>query len=204
MMNIQMLKAAVAGLVLSVSGFANAGLIVDTGSNAAGTAWSWGSGQNFSGIFTTISDWNINSIEAFVSNNGSEGDIDLAIWSSSGNTPLEVLFSSTGTIAANAASGWYGVSGLNEFLSAGTYWVSAAPGVGVYGVQNGGAPNPLDAYNQRQTGQDWQWDFANPGQHLAIGFKIGASEVNSVPEPSTLAIFALGIMGLAARRLKKQ
>jgi hypothetical protein len=30
------------------------------------------------------------------------------------------------------------------------------------------------------------------------------SPVSSVPEPSTLAIFALGIMGLAARRFKKQ
>jgi len=29
-------------------------------------------------------------------------------------------------------------------------------------------------------------------------------EVSSVPEPSTLAIFALGIMGLASRRFKKQ
>ena len=28
--------------------------------------------------------------------------------------------------------------------------------------------------------------------------------VNAVPEPSTLAIFALGMIGLASRRFKKQ
>jgi hypothetical protein len=35
-------------------------------------------------------------------------------------------------------------------------------------------------------------------------FIFGASSANAVPEPSTLAIFALGIMGFASRRFKKQ
>jgi len=30
------------------------------------------------------------------------------------------------------------------------------------------------------------------------------NKVTSVPEPTTIAIFALGIMGLASRRMKKQ
>jgi hypothetical protein len=35
-------------------------------------------------------------------------------------------------------------------------------------------------------------------------YEISTTGITSVPEPSTLAIFALGIMGLAARRFKKQ
>ncbi|MDG1733866.1 MAG: PEP-CTERM sorting domain-containing protein [Thalassotalea sp.] len=33
--------------------------------------------------------------------------------------------------------------------------------------------------------------------------RFSGEEVSEVPEPTTLAIFALGIMGLASRRLKK-
>jgi hypothetical protein len=51
--------------------------------------------------------------------------------------------------------------------------------------------------------------FLNGGQsakseaHFSLVFTPNAS-VAAVPEPSTLAIFALGIMGLASRRFKKQ
>jgi hypothetical protein len=38
-----------------------------------------------------------------------------------------------------------------------------------------------------------------------LGTDLNIPEANSeVPEPSTLAIFALGIIGLASRRFKKQ
>jgi hypothetical protein len=40
---------------------------------------------------------------------------------------------------------------------------------------------------------------------LSIGeFQAFGSKASSVPEPSTLAIFALGMIGLASRRIKKQ
>lgn len=201
-----LIKSSV-GLLFSVTCLINtayADLIVDTGSNAQGITWTWNSSQNFSGLFTTTQDWNINSIEAFVSNhNGVTGDINVAIWSSAGNTPLAILFEATGSIELGAEADWYGVTGLSELLAAGTYWVSATPGVGVAGAHYGGAPNPLDAYNQRETDGDWQWDFNNPGDHLEIGFRIGAT-ATSVPEPSSIALLALGMIGLASRRFKKQ
>jgi hypothetical protein len=48
--------------------------------------------------------------------------------------------------------------------------------------------------------------------YLALGYNAGANDaipiattnIASIPEPSTIAIFALGIMGLASRRVKKQ
>lgn len=46
---------------------------------------------------------------------------------------------------------------------------------------------------------------ANSGSAQAMTFGVSVSNSStSVPEPSTLAIFALGIMGLASRRFKKQ
>jgi hypothetical protein len=51
--------------------------------------------------------------------------------------------------------------------------------------------------NYEYTGQVLE-DFTSEGYHG------DAKLVQEVPEPSTLAIFALGIMGLAARRFKKQ
>ncbi len=44
---------------------------------------------------------------------------------------------------------------------------------------------------------------ATTSQYVAIG-NIAYNRVTDVPEPSTLAIFALGVMGSASRRLKKQ
>jgi hypothetical protein len=45
---------------------------------------------------------------------------------------------------------------------------------------------------------------SNGGAFEFDNFAATASTSNAVPEPSTLAIFALGLLGLASRRLKKQ
>ncbi|ASP48542.1 PEP-CTERM sorting domain-containing protein [Cognaticolwellia beringensis] len=45
---------------------------------------------------------------------------------------------------------------------------------------------------------------SNSGSALIDNIQFNNSSSTAVPEPSTLAIFALGIMGLAARRFKKQ
>ncbi|GHG06178.1 PEP-CTERM sorting domain-containing protein [Thalassotalea marina] len=44
-------------------------------------------------------------------------------------------------------------------------------------------------------------EWSNEGHHFD---NISLNKVTSVPEPSTLAVFALGIMGLAFRKLNKQ
>jgi hypothetical protein len=42
------------------------------------------------------------------------------------------------------------------------------------------------------------------GYESIAGQALAAGVTTSVPEPSTLAIFALGIMGLASRKFKKK
>jgi len=46
------------------------------------------------------------------------------------------------------------------------------------------------------------YNFDTPQLQDYLTINIGS--VNEVPEPSTLAVFALGLMGLASRKLKKQ
>jgi hypothetical protein len=47
------------------------------------------------------------------------------------------------------------------------------------------------------------WDAGCGGSDVGLDLSISGSKVD-VPEPSTLAIFALGMIGLASRRFKKQ
>ena len=49
---------------------------------------------------------------------------------------------------------------------------------------------------------DYDWDRTR-GSHAASTFLV-KDVVAEVPEPSTIAVFALGMIGLASRRLKKQ
>jgi hypothetical protein len=46
--------------------------------------------------------------------------------------------------------------------------------------------------------------FTGPGQWMSIDNISVTVDATDVPEPSTLAIFALGMVGLASRRFKKQ
>jgi len=56
-----------------------------------------------------------------------------------------------------------------------------------------------------QVGGHPDWTFAgNSSQYSVKTLDVWVSSSQEVPEPSTMAIFALGLMGLAARRFKKQ
>lgn len=49
-------------------------------------------------------------------------------------------------------------------------------------------------------------DSYNSGRYNDLGFFVVSTQASNpidVPEPSTLAVFALGIIGLASRRFKK-
>ena len=207
-MKFKFLKVALSCSFLSVCGLAQAGLIIDTGSNINGPLVVLQNtpdfSQYFAGQFTTTQDWELNSIEAFVSNeNSTAGTIEYGIWTGDGYHPTQLVFSAVGNIGGNASADWYGAFGLSEVLTTGTYWVSAIPSAEVIGIHYGNAPNPLVEYHQAENdGGGWQ-DGSLTVEDLNVGFRIDASSVD-VPEPSTLAIFALGFMGLVSRRFKKK
>jgi hypothetical protein len=93
--------------------------------------------------------------------------------------------------------------GLNDYDNEGT-WVWASGEVESFTNWAPGEPNDAG------TGEDFAhlWRHHIPGTWNDSGIlnsALGIVEIRTeVPEPSTLAIFALGMMGLASRRLKKQ
>jgi hypothetical protein len=205
-MNIKMLRAAVAGLVLSVSGFASAGLITSTnGLIDTSTNFEWLSLSPNYGI--SYDDMNLTNLNGFQSLGFRYATIDEvgALWVEAGITlpALYVLDTSdqlaAGDVLANLL-GTFHFNDSNHFLqgmtssialngtSILTPWLRATclNGTGCSdGVNYGGYSQTTSEINSNTS----SWLVRN---------------TQAVPEPSTLAIFALGIIGLASRRFKKQ
>jgi len=176
-MNIKMLKAAVAGLVLCVSGFANAGLIVgDVYFDNDGISWEY--------------------VGSFQVNDGPDYWLELEQVMFNGLDAAEEVF---GALANNML---YAIStvdnGLVNHLANYDGWGQSNH---VFSEDIVVDINGNGAYNYEGQGQgDWSayiMDHNNTNVNYVF-------QSTSVPEPSTLAIFALGIMGLASRRFKKQ
>jgi hypothetical protein len=201
-MRIQMLKAALVGVVLSVSGLANAGVIYDSGSavsdsnrcdaeNCSGTTEWWALDD-----FTSYSDWNVTGFE-FFSDGASEANYISTSWEiiSSANPYGAALYS--GTSVSKISGNSHLVSGLNFELSAGTYFLSHHHDYSTERNTTAMLTGESGSWYQTDKGSN---QFSHTGE---LAQKIYGN-VASVPEPTTLAIFALGLMGLASRRFKKQ
>lgn len=230
-MNIKMLKVAVAGLALSVSGFANAGLITN-GDFETGDLTGWTiAGLGNSTCPTAPGDWNVSSTSStgctevsnpisgsYAAYNMLDGanameyrlsqiiDIDTGFSAATLDWMHDAIWS-TGTSVREFTIDIYDVTGVN--LLANLYSESY---VGV-GSTNGWQSHSIDISSSLSIfqGQSVSLAFAT---HIPAtwtgpaGFGLDAIslevETADVPEPSTLAIFALGMIGLASRRFKRQ
>ena len=206
-MNIKMLKAAVAGLVLSISGFTNAGIIFDD-STAGELTVSWDetytlSSSNFINdyLFLVVENafntedgagWLPESnIEQYGSINGGTSFLlgDWYGWQYRGGPEFDydtrdLVFGLTSSSMSTFNIG-------DEFTWSGMMTFST----------DGNVFRLADNVNDFTT---TSYLANDNGRHsLTSETTINLASVD-VPEPSTLAIFALGIMGLAARRFKKQ
>jgi hypothetical protein len=206
-MNIKMLKAAFAGLVLSVSGFANAGIISGTEYTDDGKVvdlqnLEWLTWDETYGVSR-------NSIEAGYNGLLSKG------WRYATTTELGNLFTSI----------WGGQDGWNTANHDGSQWLwenfdnadfllgSSYSRSG--DLQVGATVNYLGHWRAETTylSDDSGWFHSNYGaagnysnllSKSSQASSVLVRSVTDVPEPSTLAIFALGMIGLASRRFKKQ
>lgn len=213
-MNIKMLKLALAGVVLSVSGFANAGFITSTfTSNTALQIPATGSSGAASEFPTTI------EISGLL---GDIVDINIFVSGISHTYPDDINI------------GIVGPTGVSVYL-----WADAGGSTGIENIDltfddealqaiSNGGPMTSGIYQVSQFGDDEETIPASFGSLLSdfdglsangfwslyiwddAGQDIGSMQgwgievtTESVPEPSTLAIFALGIMGLVSRRFKK-
>ena len=213
-MNIKTLKMAVAGLVLSVSGFANAGLIFGDLSYESGNAYvtdslnnrEWARLDFFRG---TVAQWksqfnDINS-DLYGFNFAGALDADLFADAAFGADNYDVLSQQYPIKSGINASLFTQVMGNGYGLNDNNIWK--------YFRTNA----PLDSdnitymwlsnYVSNSTVLNHDGVNSSPNSYSSsMSFLVyrDLNQVTDVPEPSTLAIFALGVMGLASRRFKKQ
>lgn len=182
-MNIKMLRAVIAGLILSVSGFANAGLI------SFELEWSgdaFGNNAYANGLIT-IDD------EVFVSpgSNNTLGtnwvhDFELTL-NGEGYNNTFFDFDDTFLISLNSLV----FLDLTQELVGQNNWGTCYTGeCGDFNFIVQGAISPNGFFEFRTAnGESLQLTSFTPTQ---------------VPEPSTLVVFALGMIGLASGRFKKK
>jgi hypothetical protein len=220
-MNIKMLKSALAGLVLSVSGFSNAGIIPfgvqdDISISTVTNDWGWSlcHQETYSTVGTTITNLFDNCTGDYVmlaSGLANSSILDVA---------AAALFSAVTTYTAqnntHLANGveWYHNGGSLGFAPQGATIYQNSADVNASGLHGGSAidsTSPLrlswhtaGGYESNPTQLNGGWrSGSNTGLNSAQNWNryvFTANAPSSVPEPSTLAIFALGIMGLASRR----
>jgi hypothetical protein len=191
------LVAAALALALA-SGGAQAANVVDTGT-PSGPAYSFDKTQYFAGEFSLLGDSIINSIQGYFGT--AAGHVGISVLSDVADLPGAVLFSTDLTTTVGGAA-WNGVSNLGWSLAAGSYWVAFTPDyASLYTEMPSGAAFPLIAYAQHRDSGNWQEPLSN----LGLGVRIDATVAAPVPEPTGIAMYALGLAGLAVvvRRRKQ-
>ncbi|CAN7215948.1 PEP-CTERM sorting domain-containing protein [Duganella sp. LjRoot269] len=179
---------------------AGAAPVVDTGtpSNAVGAGWAFNSNHGYAGQFSVTGTLTISSIAGYFSTDA--GTVGISLFSNSadgdgGFVPGSMLQSASVVTGAGALA-WNGVSALNWEVGPGSYWVvfTSNYGTGSQSSMPGMAPQALGGYALMQGGQ---WYDAGP-LGLGQGLRVDGVAVSSVPEPDSMAMFAVGLAGIGA------
>ncbi|SIS42465.1 PEP-CTERM sorting domain-containing protein [Neptunomonas antarctica] len=203
-MKFKMLKGAIAGVALSVSCFANAGLLTVSEITNQTT-----DGQLFN-FSLNISDYlagSSSTLEVIT-----QGDFNNGA-NSSESIDVSIDGVSFGNFGFDSAEAYNVVSynynaykfNLNFLLDAATTTSILLDDMLNVVIDFGGGVNPNCGWSSTSSCNinSGVSPFAAINYTYSNSAKTLTSTTN-VPEPSTLAIFALGLMGLASRRLKKK
>jgi len=205
------MRLIIASIMLLMSVQAKATIIIDTGSPFISGPPSSGGfvlniNQSLAAEFTLDQAYILTDLEGFI---GGEvaGTAAITIYTDDGEIPGSDLFS--GGVSLGLGDAWQGLSGQNISLDAGTYWISfeLRGGDTFTGRMLGGAPSPLgnEAFTTKgyiplnlQGGSSW---VENDG--LNIGVRIQGDLINTIPEPTSLILMGIGLLGLGLSRRKR-
>lgn len=226
-MKLKMLKGAIAGVALSVSCFASAGIIPfgiqndTTVSSITNDGWSSlyrenaGVTSNISSVFGGLSndDW---IIVAGIRNSDDMALAHAAItW---GEFSTYTALNQTHTF--NGADWYYngysmGFTAIGDAISQNTAdtssYINGNQGLSIHTNYNGSSHGGIFFNTQDSSisptdfGSGYRiGNVSNLNSSSAYDFAIFVESAQAVSEPSTLAIFALGLISLASRRFKKK
>ena len=197
-MKFKYLCATLAGLIMGVSGFANAGLITETFDTPLSSEWSgdW-----------TIQDAAANQLSAL----SGQALVSSNIGGNRVSTLVYVGTFSQGIVSFDIATSTefffdsvsFSIDGVLQDISNGfNSWAGNAANLAMSGISSNSFNFDIAAGNRTLT---WRYvkDISASEGGDAVGIDNFARTVE-VHEPSALAIFALGMIGLASRRFKKQ
>ncbi len=204
-------------VTLLSSGIANAStFLLDTGTPkgdpTTGLAFYSNNGvyQWMAAQFSLNADYNISTIETYISIAASENVFDISIYDDKFNpTGLsgKVSIKHNGP---NRTAKWAGVKNLDWNLGPGTYWVAFEnPNHGMaagemYFIM--GAPKPAKGYAKKDN-WDSVWDVKTLSKDWNFGVRIEGEPVPVAanPIPPTVVLFGSGMVGMAAlvRRKKR-
>jgi hypothetical protein len=197
-MKFRYLKTTMAAVLLSVSGLANAGLIeIDFDDLSNGTVV----GNNYLTQGVSFVDASITSIP-LAGISAPNGINRLGSYNFDQNNPITAIFS---TLVSSVSLSGYDVGSAGFIMKAYDMQVGGnlLQTVSFVGPDIGIGTNHTLSLN---IGGIRRVEFSQilVGGGDGVVFDNFSFNTAEVPEPSTLAIFALGIMGLASRRFKKQ
>ena len=213
-MKLKFLQAAIVSLMLSVCHTASAGLIgVDLNSDASQWTNQNANGWTLGYKFNTLIETEISGL-GFWDLDGVFGESTVTLWDSIGSV-IGTLSTGGNTVESvatlNGHGSWYFMSlAQNINLVIGTYTVGS---YGTTGREATWATNTdvgtlaIDSTIEYLSTAEFNGN-TYPATNLTansgyFGGNIMIADTQDVPEPSTLVIFALGIMVLTARYFKK-
>lgn len=177
--------------------------IVNTGTPASeNPAWELSHDQWLASQFALTQGYNLTDIYGYMWSN--PGNLTMTIY---GNTFLSTsfytyqapdsnnrYFSKGFSVTQKDTSDWHGLSGLNWYLPAGTYWISfeAQDGDTYSGAMPYPSPNPL--YREAWYGSSFGYTRWWPDNSQNIGVRIESNP--QVPEPSSLQILVFLALGI--------
>ncbi len=175
--------------------------IVDTGDPPATLGGFLFSGDHWRADEFSTGPVVVTSVEGWIANFGGNQTFTVALYSDGGDVPGTLLFSEQVTTPPTMSVGWRGASGLSWQLVGGDYWAAfeVRPGDNMFGAFPDPAPIRLNEAFSQGAGLGWSntWPTIS-----TIGVRINGTLLD-VPEPSTLALIALGVAGLGFSRRRE-